>query len=178
MTAAAGLRAVVMLVLALAGCGPREAAAPRGSITLEEARRLDEFPLFYAGERVAGFPLVAIVRREDTARYVSFVYGRCEPAPLEGGCAPPVEIQVWPNDGRNAGSYGASAPSSSGLGSPAPERTTVRGLPAAHVGDGQLEIYTSDSTVIVFSASRERGLAVAEALRCLRGGTAAEELRC
>jgi hypothetical protein len=171
--AAAGLRAVVLLAAALAGCGSREAAAPRGSITLEEARRLDEFPLFYAGERVAGFPLVAIVRRDDTARYVSFVYGRCEPAPLEGGCAPPVEIQVWPNDARNAGSYGASA-----LGSPAPERTTVRGLPAAHVGDGQLEIYASDSTVVVFSASRERGLAVAAALRCLRGGTAAGELRC
>ncbi len=162
--------------LALAGCGAvqedvreagGDAGAPRGGITLAEARAFSEFPLVYAGESVLGYPLGAILRREDTVRYVSFIYGDCEPAALEGGCAPPIEIQVWPSGARNLGSYGETAPRSA-WGSPALEPTTVRGLPAAYVGDDQLELYAGTSTVVVFSASRARGLAVAARLRCLR----------
>ena len=50
------------------------------------------------------------------------------------------------------------------------EPVQVRGLPAAFVGESQLELYASRSTVVVFSASRGLGLAVAAKLRCLREG--------
>lgn len=181
---------VVMLVLA--GCGAAREEGGRVSglevenapgsritqvgITLAEARAFGEFPLFFAGERVLGHPLVAILRRGDTARYVSFVYGDCAPAGLEGGCAPPIEIQVWPSGNRSLGLYDVLARASLRV-----EPTTVRGLPAAHVGESQLELYAGGSTVVVFGASREAALSVAARLRCLREGaptTPAGTLAC
>jgi hypothetical protein len=164
--------AVVFGGMLLTGCGAAAGAdaerTAHGSITLAQARSLNDYPLVYAGERVAGYPLAAVLHRDDTARYVSFVYGDCEPAELEGGCAPPVEIQVWPAAARRPGFY---VPYPAGLGSPAPDPTTIRGLPAAFVGDGQLELYAEQATVVVFSGSRDRVLAVAAALRCLHDTT-------
>ena len=154
----------------IVGCGSRSssegvrgaAAGPRADVTLEEARAFDEFPLFYAGEQVDGLPLTAIVRRDDTARYVSFVYGDCH-ATSDSGCAPPAEIQVWPADARNLESYATAAP-----GAPTPEATTIRGLPAAFFDDGSwLEIYAGPVTVVVFSHPPERILKIARSLRCL-----------
>lgn len=165
--------ACVMAGLALAGCGAarddqrdvatsHEDSLQRTGITLAEARSFDEFPLFFAGERVLGHPLVAILNRDDTARYVSFVYGDCEPAGLEGGCAPPVEIQVWPGSVRNLGSYDPSV-----AGMPTPERTTVRGVPAAFFdGRTRLELFAGPATAVIFSDSR-RLLELARALRCV-----------
>ena len=163
---ALGAALVLAGALALTGCGggaSRELAAPpRGDLTLAEARAFDEYPLVYAGERVVELPLVAVVRRDDTARYVSFVYGDCR-ASAEAGCAPPAEIQVWPAESRHAAVYDSAAP-----GTPIPERTTIRGSPAAFFDDGtRLEIYLERVTVVVFSDSRARVLEIARALRCL-----------
>jgi hypothetical protein len=146
-----------------AGTGGADvAAAPRGNLTIADARAFDEYPLVYAGERVVELPLVAVVRRDDTARYVSFVYGDCR-ASAEAGCAPPAEIQVWPAESRHAAVYDSAAP-----GTPIPERTTIRGSPAAFFDDGtRLEIYLERVTVVVFSDSRARVLEIARALRCL-----------
>ena len=138
--------------MSLAACGSgdgRQGAEPRGDLTLDEARAFDEFPLVYAGERVDGLPLIAILRRDDTARYVSFVYGDCRSSGCDGGCAPPAEIQVWPAGARNLAAYGSAT---RGAGAPAPERTTIRGLPAAFFDDGtRLEIYRRASRSCVFS---------------------------
>lgn len=185
-----GIRVLVLAAvgLALAGCGAaregdareagRDTGAPRGDITLAEARAFNDFPLVYAGERVVGYPLVAILRREDTVRYVSFIYGDCAPAAIEGGCTPPIEIQVWPSAVRNLGSYAATGShAETARGSPVLEPTTVRGLPAAYVGDDQLELYADASTVVVFAASRARRLAVAARLRCLHEGAQAAPAR-
>jgi hypothetical protein len=44
-------------------------------------------------------------------------------------------------------------------------RTTIRGVPAAVFGGGQVELYTGDDTVVVFAHTRARALAAAKALR-------------
>ncbi len=158
------LFAAVTLALA-AGLGLDGGAGSGGNFSLEQARAFAEHPLVWAGEEVAGLPLTAVLRRDDTARYVSFVYGDCAPS-ADSGCAPPVEIQVWPANARGLGSYGAAA---AGAPVPAPEPTRARGVPAAFVGDSQLELYARRATVVVFTHSRERSLEVATALRCLSG---------
>jgi hypothetical protein len=153
--------------LVLSGCGVvRESDAPRGNFTLEQARQFAEFPLYYAGDRVSGLPLVAVLRRNDTANYVSFVYGDCSPGDLEQGCAPPAEIQVWPKSSRNLDSYDASA-SGAPAPVPVPVRTAIRGVPSAFLDDGRLEIYAARSTVVIFAGTREQALAIANAVRCL-----------
>jgi hypothetical protein len=164
----------VVLASVLAGCGSsREESKPmRGDLTLDGAQAFDEFPLFYAGEDVDGLPLVAILRRRDTANYVSFVYGECIPFSYDAGCAPPAEIQVWPREARNMGSYDTPLP-----GTPQPDETRIRGLPAAIFDDGtQLEIYAPRSTIVIFSHTSLRALEIARLLRCVHpAGSATTE---
>jgi hypothetical protein len=115
---------------------------------------------------VDGLPLVAVLRRDDTARYVSFVYGDCAPGG-DAGCAPPAEIQVWPACRRNLALYGDSSESPSG------DRTTIRGVPAVSLDDGtRLEIQTGRSTVVVFADSGARALRIAGALRAVNDSVA------
>lgn len=150
---------------------------PRGDLTLEQAREFDEFPLYYAGDPLDELPLVAILRRNDTANYVSFVYGDCTPAAYDQSCAPPAEIQVWPSGRRGLGSYDLSV-----AGTPTPELTTVRGVPAAFLDDGtRLEMFAGPSTVVIFADSRQRIFEITEALRCTRDpaqGSRAGTLTC
>ncbi len=118
--------------------------------------------LFNAGERVDGLPLVAVLRREGTAEFVSFVYGDCA-ARDDAGCAPPAEIQVWPACRRNLGLYDDAL----GTGLLA-ERTSVRGVPALLFDEGtRLELETGRSTVVVFADTPARLLRMAAALRAL-----------
>jgi hypothetical protein len=37
---------------------------------------------------------------------VTFIYGTCDPSGGEGGCAPPLEVQVWSACARNPSMYG------------------------------------------------------------------------
>jgi hypothetical protein len=160
--------AVVALLASLIALVADRLPGPVGDFSLERARAFDEYPLYYAGEEVDGLPLTDVLRRDAGAGYVSFVYGECTPS-SDGGCAPPAEVQVWPGGARKADSYGAVP------GTPALERTTIRGLPAALVGDGtQVELYAGRSTIVVFAHTRERALAVATALRCVRAGGGVE----
>jgi hypothetical protein len=161
--------AVAMLVLAGAGgAGDGRSAAP-ARLALEEARALDDRPLYFAGERVEGLQLVTVLRRSDTADFVSFVYGDCTPQD-DMGCAPPIEIQVWPACRRHLALYGSS-PSG-----PAVERTIVRGVPAAVLdGGAQLELQTGRSTIVVFGDSHGRVTRVARALRAVSGSPSARQ---
>jgi hypothetical protein len=163
---AASVCSAVSLVGVLAACGSERDVSPgRGSdLTVEQARAFDDFPLYFAGERVDGLPLVAILRRDDTASYVSFVYGDCVPAELDQGCAPPAEIQVWPRVRRAPELYEPPAPASA-----AAERATVRGTEAAFfAGRTRLELFAGRSTVVIFGDSSRRVLAIADALECVR----------
>jgi hypothetical protein len=127
----------------------------------------ETFPLYSAGERFEDLPLVALLRRNDTAQYVSFVYGDCT-ASSDTGCAPPAEIQVWPSCRRNLALY-EDSPSSV----PSMEPITVRGVPAALFDDGtRLELETDDSTVVVFARTRAHTLRIAGVLRSLDGSVA------
>jgi hypothetical protein len=161
------------VLLAAAGCGAaREEAPLRGNVTLEEARAFDGFPLYFAGERAADLPLVAVVRRDDTAEYVSFVYGDCMIAADEEGCSPPAEIQVWRGCARGAGLYEGA-----GQSLPAPsERTTIRGVPAMLFDDGaRVELFARDATIVVFADSRMRALELVEELRPVRASRSSRE---
>lgn len=151
--------ASLLVLAALAGSG--SAGDEPGSVsTVAEARAFREFPLYFAGDRVDGLELLAVFRRDDTASYVSFVYGDC-PARDDAGCAPPAEIQVWPACRRNLALYGGSEPKG-----PAVERITLRGVPAAYLEDGaRLEIQTGRSTVVVFADSPARASRIVGALR-------------
>lgn len=154
--------AALLASLALAGSGPAGDGTRRPGSTfgLEQARAFDEFPLYSAGGLVDGLPLVAVLRRDDAASFVSFVYGDCVPS-TDSGCASAAEIQVWPACRRHLALYEA-APEAG----PTPERVTVRGVPAAFFDGGtRLEIQTGSSTVVVFADSRERALRLASALR-------------
>jgi hypothetical protein len=145
-----------------AGAGDRESTSA-SRFTLAHAQAFEDYPLYFAGDRVEGFPLVAVLRRADTADFVSFVYGNCTAAD-DLGCAPPIEIQVWPACRRHLALY-RDNPSFAGS---ATDRRTVRGVPAAVFDDGtRLELQTGRSTVVVFAESRARLGTVAGALRSL-----------
>ncbi len=119
-------------------------------------------PPYSAGDRVDGLPLAAVLRRDDTAEFVSFVYGDCV-AGDDTGCAPPAEVQTWPACRRNLGLYDDAI----GRGALA-EPLTLRGVPALLFDDGtRLELETGHSTVVVFADTRERVLRIAAALRAL-----------
>jgi hypothetical protein len=158
----------VALVLALAHAGSGPAGETRSakdvSAAREALRGFDEYPLYDAGERFDGLPLVAVLRRDDTARFVSFVYGDCT-AGDDAGCAPPAEVQVWPACRRNLAFYD----SSDGDGA-VPQLAVVRGVTAGLFDDGtRLELETRGATVVVFGDSRARVLRLANALQALDG---------
>ena len=145
---------------------------PNSTFSLAEAQTFTEFPVYYAGPAVDGVPLVAVLRRDDSANYVSFIYDECD-AKSETGCAPPGEVQVWPACQRNLSLYAGARSSIS----PVPESTTVRGAPAAFFENGsRLEIQTGASTVVVFGGSSEWVLRLANALRGVNVGVQAGEL--
>jgi hypothetical protein len=149
---------VVAATLALAG------AVPSGGVV---ARPLDGLPVYSAGERVDGLELKAVLRRDDPASYVSFVYGDCLPAD-DAGCAPPAEVQVWPACSRSLALY--RTPARPG---PEVEAAAVRGVPAAFLDGGtRLELQTGAVTVVVFAGSRERVLRIVGALRAVDGSVA------
>jgi hypothetical protein len=131
------------------------------------ARALDGLPLVDAGEHVDGLPLTAVLGQDGSGPFVSFVYGDCRPAD-DAGCAPPVEVQVWPACRRHLGLYGDAV----GGVAARPERAVVRGAPAAFLDGGtRLELQTGRATVVVFAGSRARVARVAAALRAVDGST-------
>jgi hypothetical protein len=145
--------------------GATGGAAPARAISFElgSLRALD--PIFFAGDRTEGIPLETVLHRSDSAEYVSFVYGDCVPE-SDAGCAPPIEIQVWPACRR----YLALYDSSYGIDL---DRVTVRGVPAAVLDGGtRLELQTGRSTIVVFADSRQRLSRIAENLRSLDARTA------
>jgi hypothetical protein len=138
--------------------GTREQA--KSSYSLEQARAFADFPLYNAGTSTAGYPLVAVLHEQaHPVETVSFIYGECLVPEGEGGCAPPVSVQVWPACFRNPSLYRAPP-----LGPPF-ERTSVRGVPAEVFEDGtRMELHTGKATVVIFGG--RRGVPdIAQALR-------------
>src|SRR5918999_1504905 len=66
-----------------------------GDPDLEAARDFNRHPLYWVGERFEKWDVEHV---EAGAReFVPFIYGTCEPGGgIEGGCPPPLQIQIQP----------------------------------------------------------------------------------
>ena len=148
---------------ALTRGGSADASAPdalRGNFSMAQAQAFTNFPLYNAGSSLDGMPLAVFYDTGGFSPSVSFLYGNCI-ATDDMGCSPPVQVQVWPACKRNPSLYESSRP-----GALTPEKTSVRGVPAAFFEDGdRLEIQTGISTVVIFGRTRDEVLQVASALR-------------
>jgi hypothetical protein len=131
-------------------------------MSLAQARAA-EIPTYYPGNSAEGNPLNVILRgyNRSPIHDIDFIYGDCT-ATAETGCAPPIEVQVWPACARSLSMYDGSP------GALTAERTTIRGAPAAFLENGQrLEIQTGIVTIVIFARDRDEALSVANALRGL-----------
>ena len=107
---------------------------------------------YFVGEPFEELPLTAIVGDPEP---LTFIYGDCEPAGDDGGCAPPLEVQIWPIERRPPGIISSMV---------ACRKVTVRGAPGAFFS-GDLDLYVGKQTVVIFADSAKRALRAAEALR-------------
>lgn len=124
---------------------------PKGNTTVERADDFSDYELYNAGASVDGLPLTAVQRVDAApnplepvrADAFTFVYGNCTVTPGdEGGCAPPVQIQIWPACERNPSVYPPDE---------IRQPVKVRGVPGYLYEDGtRLELTTGSSTVVVF----------------------------
>jgi hypothetical protein len=118
-------------------------------ISLSQVKKFDAYPLYYAGEEVAGNKLETIGGEDGWERNAdqrsvgfTFFYGNCDPPEglfAEGGCAPPVQIQTYSICDRNLGMYRGKQ-----------DVLDIRGAKASTNGGG-LEIFTGRTTVVIFA---------------------------
>lgn len=149
-------------VLALAtGCWLDR--GPESDLTLEEVRAQPGPAPYFAGTEVAGLPLTAI--DGDTIWPLTFVYGDCEPSGDDGGCAPPLQVQVWPIDRRPPGIIQQREC----------RAVEIRGAPGAFYGP-DLDLYVGDFTISIFAHTRELVVGAAEALRTVDADAATGNL--
>lgn len=150
-----------------------------GNYSVARAEDFSDFPIYSVGSSFEELPLVAVQRHEDkpdpaepvTRDTVSFIYGSCE-IPLsedgeyDGGCAPPLAIEIWPACERYQGLYPFEPD----------ESLTIRGSPAAfYEGHHRLELYTGTSTVVIFGKGREQLLKAADELEGVNTDVSEEE---
>jgi len=142
----------------------------------DAARAFHRYPVYWAGEEVAGLPLEDIENysayEENAPAGWDFSYGSCEPVGADHpSCAPPLEIQVdstckrWAAELVPKGAHfidfrGAEAFWRGGL--------PVAGGGEAEAEAGPLEIFTGRTTVVVFAAERKVAFTAARRLRTVR----------
>ena len=114
--------ALPMIIIALLTSGGSDPQPPPDAATVRAAQAAAAFPLYWAGESVAGLPLTAVTRDRGQ---VNVSYGTCTPAGGEGGCTAPVTIQTTSICARNPLILDLRPRSSS----------RVRGVPARDYGD-------------------------------------------
>jgi hypothetical protein len=86
------------LTVATAVVGCSRTVGPSEDLTLEEVRERTGTAPHFVGEQFEDLPLTAIV---GSTWPVTFIYGDCGiPFGMDGGCAPPLEVQVWPIEQR------------------------------------------------------------------------------
>lgn len=142
---------------------------PREIKACESDREATSFDRYSLGEEFEGLKLrhssydcdprvdAHAVARIDADTYV---YGDCDPGP--DACAPPLSVQSWPACERNPALYtegpeGQMAEAND---------LTVRGVPAKLFDDGsRLELYTDETTVVVFAPGANRDLLLGAAKR-------------
>jgi hypothetical protein len=143
-------RAIALLIgvltMSAAACG--ESGGGEGEVEVVGERCLDADegqPLkpYSVGREFGGLPLETVLpqcdgrARGDT---ITYVYGDCGLPKGEGGCATPLQIQIWRACAR---AYRDYEPANR------PALSKRRGVPVADSGR-QIEVYT-DSTVVIFA---------------------------
>jgi hypothetical protein len=141
--------------MVFAGCS---AAAEDPQEALAEAKRFRSYPVYYAGEEVAGQTLSTILGPKaplDGRRYSwVFIYGDCDDFPEgEGGCYPPMQIHNH--------SVCTDLPDFAY----ARRTLKIRGVRVAEDGEGRLEFSTGTTTVTVGARDRKVAIATIRNLR-------------
>lgn len=134
-----------------------------GNMTMADAQAFTRYPLYNAGQSVAGLPSSGVNQSVGPSQdgeltgtdYVDFFYGVCAPTSSDPGCSAPVDVQVWNVCARWRD-----------LVSLTPDQSvTVRGVPARFFeGFTRLELYTPDATIVIFGGNAAQLLSVANAI--------------
>ncbi len=137
------------------------------------AARATSYTVYWLGTSFEGLKFTKKIRRlEKPARgetfgadFVTYLYGTCKPD-SDGGCPIPLEVQSWAACKRNLSVYSLTPD-----GRPLPhERLKIRGVPAALFEDGtRLEIYTGETTVVIFGSAEAQLKRAADAMRPVSG---------
>ena len=152
----AGLVAAAIAVGLSLGCDFDRKPEAVDRSELARARSFVDFRLYYLGRSFRGEPLTDVLLRRSP-RIVTFSYGECEPVGGEGACAYRISISVSSICERHPGLLGISAA----------RLQSFRGAPGGDHGNG-LEIYTGDTTVLIFNP-RQPGRRIVAGLRSLDG---------
>ena len=134
------------------------------------------FEVFSAGAAPAGLSLNSTVRRctpgavsdESPANFVAYTYGHCEIAEGATGCTPPLQVHTWPACQRALSDYSFE-------GKPLPYKVLGRpnGAEVVEIDfmiDRRIEIYTGDSTVVIFAEDPNLALKAVDLLRSQKKG--------
>jgi hypothetical protein len=134
------------------------------------------FPVYSLGLEFEAIPFTTELRRCDDpfpgepvrANYVSYIYGDCVVTPadgeteVDGGCAPPLEIQTWPSCERSLADYELEP----GVPYPHDELGLQRGVPTYSFDEGtRVELYTGTSVVVIFGDDPTQLLRAISAIR-------------
>ena len=158
---AATLSAAILLAMVTASGSETAGSARRLGQALRRARRFSGFPLYWDGARLGRLPLTGVdVGADHDGIGYTFTYGDCAGGD-EGGCAPPLEVQITPLCNRLPREIGLHL-----------ARLMLRGAPtsAAEAGSdngGDLSIYTRRVTITVFGYTPRLDLRAVAALRGL-----------
>lgn len=122
-----------------------------GSVTVEDVKAVNAYPIFWLGESYKGLPLVSVhhnstppvVGAKDVilnpqVDSVTFVYGSCEP---RGNCAPPVQI---------TSTHACLVPPIADDALKSDASTLSRGAVVLELADGQVRFVTREAHVSVF----------------------------
>lgn len=86
------LAVLALAAIALVGCTQ---TVGEGDPDIDAARTFDAYPLYWVGGRFEDWDLEHASVNPDG--FSSFIYGTCElPIFADGGCPPPLEIQIQP----------------------------------------------------------------------------------
>ena len=140
-------------ILTVAACSGVDRGA---DVDVQAAEDFDAFPLVWVGERFEQWELRSI-ELPGPAGFATFSYGDCEVVGRDGGCAPPLQIQIAP----------LCAQLQDVAQAPIWQRRSIRGAPVGTI-DSAPVLFTSGAQVKVYRGqASDAGLAL-RALRALR----------
>ncbi len=151
-------------------------SAEANAEALAAARAYHSYPVYWAGEEVAGLPLTGLEGNAGSIKksgWTSF-YGNCELSGTDHpSCAPPLQIQVTSICRRWASALDRNKKLFGFRGAKA---YWFPGLPLEEGGVaevGPLEIFTGRVTAVIFAESKKLSFAAARALMTVRQATPA-----